>query len=201
MSTGSAPGVDVTGLLHAWGRGDAQAGDELAAAVHGELRRVAARRLRREGPGHTLSPTALVNEAYLRLVDQRRVAWQSRSHFFAVASRLMRRVLIDHARRRRAARRGGSWCRVSLDDALAADRGRTVDVLALEEALEGLADRDAEKARVVELRFYGGLTLEETAEAMGLSTASVSRHWRFARAWLYRRLRDRTARRRPDGGS
>jgi RNA polymerase sigma factor (TIGR02999 family) len=184
-----APSADVTGLLQAWGRGDSKAGEELATMIYSDLRRLAARKLRRETPAHTLSPTALVHETYLRLVDQRRAAWQNRKQFFAVAARIMRRVLVDHAREKRAAKRGGSWCRVSFDDAQAAGEPRDVDFLALEEALDQLAERDPDKVRMIELRFFGGLSLDETAEVLGVSAATVTREWRMARAWLFRRLR------------
>ena len=158
--------------------------------VYEELRRQAARQLRRERADHTLRPTALVHEAYLRLLGQDRAQWQNRAQFYAVAARIMRRVLVDHARQRAAHKRAGSWCRVSLVEGLAALPAMDVDVLALDRALEELARLDPQRARVVELRFFGGLTLDEAAEALGVSPATVTRSWRMARAWLFRRLRE-----------
>ena len=154
------------------------------ALVYADLRRKAAAYLRRERAGHTLQPTALVHEAYLRLVDQNRVAWQSRAHFLAVAASMMRRVLMDHGRRQKAKKRGGPPSRVTLDEHLAPSVPREVDLMALDEAL------DEQKARIVELRAFGGLEVEETAEALGISPATVKRHWAFALAWLQQRLSD-----------
>jgi RNA polymerase sigma factor (TIGR02999 family) len=185
----SAEGEDVTGLLRAWSKGDAEAGERLVPLVYDQLRRQAARHLRRERRDHTLRPTGLVHEAYLRLVEQREAAWQNRGQFFAVAAQVMRRILVDHARQHRAHKRGGSWCRVTLDEAEAgAAPEPDLDILALEEALTELAGLDADKARMVELRFFGGLSLPETAAALGVSQSTVSREWRMARAWLYRRI-------------
>jgi RNA polymerase sigma factor (TIGR02999 family) len=183
-------GHDVTALLRAWSRGDADAGDRLVPLVYDELRRRAARHLRRERREHTLRPTGLVHEAYLRLVDQRQAAWENRSQFYAVAARVMRRILVDHARRHRAHKRGGSRCRVSLDevDGAMPAAGADLDLIALEQALTELAALDPGKARVVELRFFGGLSLPETADALGVSQSTVSREWRMARAWLLRRI-------------
>lgn len=180
----------VTGLLQAWSGGDREAGERLISLVYDELRRQAARHLRRERREHTLRPTALVHEAYLRLMAQRNVAWPSRSHFFAMAAKVMRHILVDHARRHRAAKRTGSWCRVSLDeaDAVAVAPRPDVDLLAMEEALGELAALDAAQARVVELRFFGGLSVEETAEVLGVSAATVKREWRTARLWLHHRM-------------
>jgi RNA polymerase sigma-70 factor, ECF subfamily len=184
------PPQDVTGLLLAWGGGDADAGERLLPVVYEELRRQAARAMRREAGEHTLQATALVHEAYLRLVDQRRVEWRSRAQFFGVAAQMMRRVLVDHARGRLAAKRGGGARRVTLDgqgaDAAAPDAD--VDVLALHEALERLAVLDPDQARLVELRYFAGLGIEETAEALGVSPATVKREWAVARAWLRREL-------------
>ena len=182
---------DVTPLLLAWGAGDQSAGERLLPAVYAELRRQAARAMRRESSEHTLQATALVHEAYLRLVDQRRVVWRSRAHFFGVAAQVMRRILVDHARERRAAKRGGGLPPLALGDAdaaaaPAAEQG--VDVLALHEALERLAALDPDQARLVELRYFGGLSIEETAEALGVSPATVKREWAIARAWLRREL-------------
>ena len=179
---------DVTGLLHAWGRGELGARDQLMLVVYEELRRRAAARLRRERRGHVLQPTALVNEAYLRLVNQRDANWQNRAHFFAVASEMMRRILVDHARRRKMVKRSGGWARVTVDDAVAQSDPPDVDLLDLDVALSELASFDARKSRVAEFRFFGGLSLDEIAHALGVSCATVEREWQAARAWLYRRM-------------
>ena len=184
-------GHDVTALLHAWGGGDLAARDELVAVVYQELRRRAAARLRHEQAGHVLQPTALVNEAYLRLVGQRNTDWQNRAQFFALASEMMRRILVDHARRRTATKRSGGWTRVMLDEGAAQRDPTDVDILDLDSALSELASFDSRKSRLVELRFFGGLSLEESAEALGLSRATVERDWQFARVWLYRRITHR----------
>jgi RNA polymerase sigma factor (TIGR02999 family) len=184
----AASASDVTGLLVAVREGDKEAADLLMQAVYSELRRKAGAYLRRERPGHTLQPTALVHEAYLRLVDQRRVVWQNRAHFLGVAARIMRRLLVDHARNRSARKRGGPQARVTLDDGLASSSPCPVDLMALDEALDALAALDSEQSRVVELRAFGGLSVEETAEVMGISAATVKRHWSFSRAWLARRM-------------
>jgi len=177
----------VTALLRAWSHGDEKARDRLLPLVYADLRRRAARFLRRERPDHTLQPTALVHEAYMRLVGQS-ADWQNRSHFFGVASEMMRRVLVDHARARRAARREGDRFQVTLDEGLAVSQPREVDLVALDAALEELAALDARQGRMVELRFFGGLSLEETAEALGVSLATVKRDWHSAKAWLFRRM-------------
>ena len=156
---------DVTGLLHAWTGGDAAARDELMAAVYRELRQRAAARLRREREGHTLQPTALVHEAYLRLIDQKRTPWQNRAHFLAVASEMMRRILVDHARRKKMAKRSGRWARMTLNDAVAHGQPREVDLLDLDRALQKLAEFDPRKAQIAELRFFGGLSIDETARS------------------------------------
>jgi RNA polymerase sigma factor (TIGR02999 family) len=180
---------DVTGLLVAWGAGDAAAGERLLSAIYDELHRQAARAMRREGDAHTLQATAVVHEAYLRLVDQRRVEWRNRAHFFGVAAQMMRRVLVDHARARLAGKRGGELQRVTLGDVGAgATDDANVDVLALHEALERLAALDPDQARLVELRYFGGLGIEDTATALGVSPATVKREWAVARAWLRREL-------------
>ncbi len=182
---------DVTQLLVAWGAGDPTAGERLLPAVYAELRRQAARAMRREGSEHTLQATALVHEAYLRLVDQHHVVWRNRAHFFGVAAQLMRRILVDHARSRHAAKRGGGMQQLALGDAdaaasPAADDG--VDVISLHEALERLAALDPAQARLVELRYFGGLNIDETAQALDISPATVKREWATARAWLRREL-------------
>ena len=168
--------------------------ERLVAAVYPELRAIAASYLRRERPGHTLQPTALVNEAYMRLVDQRRVTWQNRAHFFSVAASLMRRILVDHARAKRAEKRAGSYTRVTFDDARVPAAERDVDLVALDDALSDLAAKDPELARLVELRYFAGLTTKETAEVLGVSTSTVEREWVAARAWLYRALTKETQR-------
>lgn len=187
-------GVDVSALLQAWSQGDVEARDRVMEMVYHELRRRAAAYLRRERPGHTLQPTALVHEAYLRLVDQKAAAWQNRAQFFGVASQMMRRILVDRARARKTAKRSGQWARVTLDESLAEHRSRDVDVLDLDAALTDLAAVDARKSQVAELRFFGGLTLEETGHLLGLSVATVEREWKVARAWLYARLKDKGSR-------
>jgi RNA polymerase sigma factor (TIGR02999 family) len=179
---------EVTQLLQDAQRGDRDAVDRLLPLVYAELRRVAARQLRREREGHTLQPTALVHEAYLELVGQRELAWQSRAHFIGIAAHLMRQILVRNARRRGAAKRAGGLVQVPLDDAMPRAAGEDVDVVALHEALETLAAKDARLARIVELRYFGGLTIEETAEVIEVGTATVEREWRAARAWLRREL-------------
>jgi RNA polymerase sigma factor (TIGR02999 family) len=182
-SSASSP----TELLLAWGRGEAAAFDRLVPMVHGELRRMARRYMARERRAHTLQPTALINEVYLRLIDVNQVQWQNRAHFFAVAARVMRRILVDFARAHRNQKRSGGTV-VSLDEAVAVGHERPSDVLALDAALGALAQVHPRKAQVVELRFFGGMTLEESAEALGVSADTVKRDWRFARLWLLREL-------------
>jgi RNA polymerase sigma factor (TIGR02999 family) len=179
---------NITELLVSYGRGDKEALDQLMPIVYDELRRQAARYLRRERPGNTLQTTALIHEAYVRLVDQRNVQWQNRAHFFGIAAQLMRRILVDHARAKKRVKRGGSDVRVSLGDATVAVKGQDLDVVALDEALQRLAQIDEQQSRVVELRFFSGLTVEETAEVMHISTATVKRDWSMAKAWLHREL-------------
>ena len=179
---------DITGLLLSWREGDEGALGRLIPLVYDELRRVARRQLRGESPTITLQPTALVHELYLRLVDVRRATLRSRTHFFGVAAALMRRILVDHARRRRADKRGGGVTLMQLDDVSPAAPASSVDVLALDEALKALELIDPRQSRVVELRFFAGLTTAETADALEVSTATVEREWRFAKAWLLRRL-------------
>jgi RNA polymerase sigma factor (TIGR02999 family) len=183
----------VTTLLVRWRAGSAEAEEQLMAKVQGELRRLAAAYLRREGPGHTLQPTAVVNEAYLRLIPQRGVRWENRAHFFGIAARMMRRVLVDHARRRQAAKRDGLASGPVSISAIAAPAAAVdeIDVLTLHEALSALASLDARQAEIVEMRYFAGLTVEETAEVLKISPATVKREWTTARLWLRRRMRDR----------
>ena len=178
----------VTQLLRAWSDGDDAAFDQLAPLVEGELRRLARGYMARERPGHTLQPTALINEAFLRLTDARHIRWQDRAHFLGISSRLMRRVLVDHARSRMYRKRGGDGHRITLDDELIASPEPSLDVLALDRALEALAAVDPRKGRVVELRFFGGLTVEETAEVLHVSADTIKRDWRLAKLWLMREL-------------
>lgn len=180
----------VTQLLLAWGAGDESALQQLVPLVHTELRRMARRQMRRERDDHTLQTTALVNEVYLRMVDLSRVRWQDRAHFFAMASRLMRRVLVDHARSRRYQKRGGGAVKVSITQALGVRDQIAPDIVALSDALDTLAAVDERKSKVVELRFFGGLSVRETAESLGVSEETVMRDWRLAKAWLLRELSD-----------
>ena len=182
------PQQSVTELLVGWGQGDKAALDELMPVVYQELRRLAQNYLSDERRGHTLQTTALVHEAYLRLVDQRSVNWQNRAQFFGVAAQMMRRILINHAVDRQAKKRQGYATKVSLDDAVSFFEQREVDLMALDEALNGLAELDASQARIVELRFFAGLTIEEVAEVMGLSPATIKREWESAKLWLRRQL-------------
>ncbi len=179
---------NVTQLLIGWGQGDKEALDRLVPIVYDELRRQAARYLRHERAGHTLQTTALIHEAYLRLIDQKNVHWQNRAHFFGIAAQLMRRILVDHARTRKRAKRGGSDIRVPLEDAVAIARAPQLDVVALDEALNRLAEIDEQQGKIVELRFFSGLTVEETAEVLGISPATVKRDWSMAKAWLHREI-------------
>jgi RNA polymerase sigma factor (TIGR02999 family) len=178
----------VTELLRAWGDGDEAALGELIPLVESELRRLARVYMARERIGHTLQTTALINEAFLRLIDARQVAWQDRAHFLGIAARLMRRVLVDHARARGMQKRGGGAYKVPLDDALAASPAPDLNVLALDRALEALAAVDERKCRVIEMRVFAGMTVEETAEALRVSADTVKRDWRLARLWLVREL-------------
>jgi len=186
-----SPVENVTELLVAWSRGDEGALDGLAPLVHHELRRLAARHMRGERPGHILQATALVNEAYLRLVDWKGVRWQNRAHFFAIAAQIMRRILVDDARTRARAKRGGRPLHVSLSEAAEVALGTSVDLVALDDALKSLEALNARQSRVVELRFFGGLDHEETALVLDVSVGTVRRDWSLARAWLYRELSGR----------
>ena len=175
---------DVTRMLLAWSAGSPGAEERLFPLVYDELKRIARRHLRRERGEHTLQPTALVHEAYLRLIDQN-VSWQNRAHFFGVAAEMMRRILIDHARKHQAAKRGSGGIKISLDEAIDLTDERATELIALDDALKALADFDPQKSRIVELRFFGGLSIEETAEVLGIGTATVIRQWKMAKAWLY----------------
>jgi RNA polymerase sigma factor (TIGR02999 family) len=180
---------DVTTLLYAWREGDADARDRLMLVVYEELRRRAAAYLRRERQGHTLEPTALVHEAYLRLVKQDRTDWQNRAQFFGVASQMMRRILIDHARGGKMAKRSGQWLRVTLDEGVADLAPPDLQVIDLDRALVRLAKFDNRKSQIAELRFFGGLSLAEVGHVLGISVATVEREWQTARAWLYAALK------------
>ncbi len=178
---------EVSGLLRAWSDGDRNALDRLTPIVYGELHRLARYYMQRERPGHSLQATALVNEAYMRLVDYKGMQWQNRAHFFAVSAQLMRRILVDHARRHNL-KRGGSVPHVSLEDVAIVAEDRGADLVSLDEAMNTLAQFDARKAQVVEMRFFGGLSVEETAEVLNVSSVTVMRDWSTAKAWLYREL-------------
>jgi RNA polymerase sigma factor (TIGR02999 family) len=188
MEYETPPPTDVTELLHAWSAGDPNALDELMPVVYAELHRLATARLRSERGDHTLQATALVNEAFVRLVGQTRIQWLNREQFFGTAAQLMRRILVDHARERRSVKRGGGVTRVELDDALGAVEPRDVDVLAVDIALERLEQLDARQGRLVVLRFFGGLTIEEVATVLDMSPATAKREWVTARMWLRREL-------------
>ena len=189
-----APDRDLSGLLQAWGRGQVEAREQLLPLVYRELQRRAGAYLRRERPGHSLQATALVHEAYLRLVKQDRIAWQNRAQFFGVAAEMMRRILVDRARARKMVKRSGRWVRVTLDEANATYDAPAVDVLDLDHALAELASFDPRKSQIAQQRFFGGLSLEEIGHLLDLSVATVERDWQAARAWLYARL-TRTPRR------
>ena len=182
---------EVTQLLIEWTNGSPAARDELMPLVYEELRRLAHRHMRGERPGHTLQTSALVHEAFMRLVDQRNVHWQSRAHFFAIAAQMMRRVLVDYARNRGYAKRGGNARQISLNETIVSE-GRTAEVVALDDALQGLAKLDQRKSQIVELRFFGGLSIEETAEVLGVSPGTVMRDWTLAKAWLRIEMTGRT---------
>jgi RNA polymerase sigma factor (TIGR02999 family) len=187
------PPQDVTQLLLAWNDGDHVARDELMSVVYQELRRLAHHYMKRESPGHTLQTSGLVNEAFLRLVDQRDVQWRNRAHFFGIAAQMMRRILVDYARSRRYAKRGGGIPNLSLDEALIVSDERTAEVVALDETLQRLAEIDPRKSRIVELRFFGGLSIEETAEVLAVSPGTVMRDWTLAKAWLRREMSRETS--------
>jgi RNA polymerase sigma-70 factor (ECF subfamily) len=176
---------NVTQLLLAWGDGDKEALDKLLPLVYDQLYRLAARQMRREKPGHTLQTTALVNEAYCKLVDLKSIRWQNRAHFFAIAAQMMRRILIDHAKTRKRAKRGGSPTKLSFDDNAFVSEARAADLISLDEALTRLAKHDPLKSRIVVMKFFAGLNFEEIAEVEKVSTRTIEREWRKARAWLY----------------
>jgi len=179
---------EVTQLLVAWSNGDRVARDRLMAVVYPELHRLAHHYMKRESPGHTLQTSALVNEAFLRLVDQREVQWRNRAHFFGIAAQMMRRILVDYARNRHYAKRGGGKPTLSLEEALIISDERSAEVVDLDETLERLAEIDQRKSQIVELRFFGGLSIEETAEVLDVSPGTVMRDWTLAKAWLRREM-------------
>jgi RNA polymerase sigma factor (TIGR02999 family) len=184
---GGPPGI--TELLIDWNNGSAEALQKLMPMVETELRRIAANHMRRERPGHTLQTSALVNEAYLKLIDQRQVRWENRSHFFALASQLMRRILLDHARSQSRAKRGGDAVHVGLDEVTVISPQKSETLIALDEALTRLAEFDPRKSKIVEMRFFGGLTVDEVAEVLGIAPITVMLHWRLAKAWLQKEVR------------
>jgi len=175
---------EVTQLLMDWGNGNQTAAEKLMPLVYEELHRLAHQYMNKEHPGHTLQTSALVNEAYLRLIDQKQVHWQNRAHFFGIAAQLMRRILVDYARSRRYQKRGGDARQVDLDEAMIVSQERAADVIALDDALKSLAEFDARKSQIVELRFFGGLSIEETAQVLEVSPGTVMRDWTLAKAWL-----------------
>jgi RNA polymerase sigma factor (TIGR02999 family) len=183
---------EVTGLLIDWSKGDQAAFDRLLPLVYGELRQMARRYMARQQSGHTLQTTALIHEAYLKLVEQKDKQWQNRAHFFGVAAQAMRHILVDYARSKQAERHGGGAQAVSLDEALTVSQERTAELVALDDALQELAKFDPRKSQVVELRFFGGLSVEETAEVLKVSEVTVMRDWSMAKAWLHRALSDRS---------
>jgi RNA polymerase sigma factor (TIGR02999 family) len=187
LNAGNQP-QDISLVLKAWSGGDREAADKLMPLVYDELRKVAAQYLRKERPDHTLQPTALVNEAYLKLVDITYVDWQDRAHFFAVASQVMRHILVDYARAKATDKRGGDVQRLALDEAISFSKEQDIDLLALDDALKQLAAFDEQQSRIVEMRFFGGLSVEETAVVLGISPATVKREWALAKAWLYRKI-------------
>ena len=188
MTTPTGSPQEVTQLLIDWSRGDQAALDSLMPLVYEELRRLAQRYMRRERVGHTLQTTALINEAYLRLIEQQRVQWHNRAHFFAISAQLMRRILVDHARSHTRAKRGGDVLKMSLDEALVPSQKRAAELVALDDALQRLATIDLRKSQVVELRFFGGLSVEETAEVLKVTPMTVTRDWKTAKAWLHREM-------------
>jgi RNA polymerase sigma factor (TIGR02999 family) len=179
---------DITTLLLEWSGGNRAALDELMPLIYAEFRQLASRALSRERPNHTLQSTALAHELYLKLIDQKRAQWRDREHFFAMASQIIRRILVDYARRLHAQRRGGLDTRITLDEALAPQQDRDLNLVELDNALEALSQIDSQQARIIELRFFGGLSIEATGRILGVSPSTVNREWNLARAWLYREL-------------
>jgi RNA polymerase sigma factor (TIGR02999 family) len=190
--SGEVSSENLTKLLVDWSNGDAQALEKLTPLVYRDLHRLAQRYLRSEPPSHTLQSTALVHEAYLRLIDQRNTRWQNRAHFFGISAQLMRRILVDYARARKAGKRGGYAAKVHIDESVAAPEQQNLDLVVLDDCLRTLSGIDPQQARVVELRYFAGLTVEETAEVMHVSPTTVKREWRLARAWLHREIAKRT---------
>jgi RNA polymerase sigma factor (TIGR02999 family) len=188
---GTNPPPDVTTLLLAWNSGDQDALDRLMPLVYDELRRLARRHMRAENPGHTLQATALVNDLYVQFIDQKSVNWQSRAHFFGAAAQIIRRLLVDHARARHRLKRGGGGLKVEWNEAIKSSQPVEMDLIALDDALNRLAVMDPQQSRIIELRFFGGLSIEETAEALKISPATVKRDWSFARAWLYQEMKSK----------
>jgi RNA polymerase sigma factor (TIGR02999 family) len=188
-ATSKSSKVEITRLLNAWSDGDERALEKLIPVVYDELRRLAHQRLRNEKSCHTLQTTALVNEAYLRLVAIDGIRWQDRAHFFAISSRMMRRILVDFARSREYLKRGGKMQQVSLDETLLASPEKEIDLVKLDDALNRLSEEDERKSKVVEMRFFGGMSVEETAEALGISAVTVMRDWKFAKLWLLRQIK------------
>ena len=192
MMDGDSESIDVVALLAEIAAGQEDATEQLMPVVYDEMRQIAQRLLRHESPGHTLQPTALVNEAFLRLAGKNQIDWQGKTHFFAIGAKVMRRILVDHARGKKAQKRGGEQCRIPLSDELCVSSRNDEDVLAVDEALEKLEDLDVRQAKVVELRFFGGLTVEEVAEALGVSKRTIESDWTMVRAWLRRELSGET---------
>ena len=186
--SGEVSSENLTQLLMDWSKGDAQALEKIIPLVYRDLHRLAERYLRFESPSHTLQSTALVHEAYLRLIDQRNTRWQNRAHFFGISAQLIRRILVDHARARKAGKRGGDAAKIQIDESVAAPEQQNLDLVVLDDCLKALAAIDPQQARVVELRYFAGLTVEETAEVMHVSPTTVKREWRLARAWLHREI-------------
>ena len=186
----SAEQREISLILRDWGEGRRDSANVLLALVYDELRRIARQYLRKERSDHTLQPTALVHEAYMKLIDISDVSWQDRAHFFAVASNVMRHILVDHARARATDKRGGEAQRIALEDAVKLSDAPDIDLLALDEAMKQLAEFDAQQSKIVELRFFGGLTIEETAHVLAISPATVKREWTMAKAWLFRRIKN-----------
>lgn len=188
MNPPNSESIQITQLLAAWSEGEEIALEKLFPVVETELRRIAHNYMRQEKQNHTLQTTALINEAYLKLVNQKDIQWQNRAHFFAISANIMRRILTDHARERLAEKRGGGSIHINLSDAVILSDEKSAELVALNDALEALAKFDKVKSRIVELRFFGGLTLAETAEVMGLAPITISTHWKFAKAWLLREM-------------